>query len=339
VQKQCVAAISSGVIALRRLTVYIGEARHRDQRYPGEHEAIVGRDVWEDVQRLLDAQTRTRRVRGNATESSLLSGMLFDPAGRPLTPSYASKRGIRYRYYISNSLVTGTVSDDPTGWRLPAEPVETAARRALADLLRERATLAMMALPDDSAADHLHVRERLGSLAASAANKTGTAMRELLLAVDARFEIRDDSLSVSISPSALAEAIGVPAPSASYRLTRSDPLAIRKRGQETRLVLGEVRIGKPDPDLVRLIGNATTWMERLLSGEVASVRALARDLGQDHRAVARTLPLAFLAPDIRKAILDGTQPTGMTPSTLLRLDALPFDWRAQRSALGFPATT
>ena len=266
-------------------------------------------------------------------------GLLFDPAGRPLTPSHASKRGVRYRYYISNSLVTGIASDYPTGWRLPAEPVETAACRALADLLRERATLAMMASTDGSAADHQHVRERLGSLAASAANKTGTAIRELLLAIDVRVEIRDDSLSVSIAPSGLAAAIGVAAPSATDRLTRSVPLAIRKRGQETRLVLGEVRTRTPDADLVRLIGNAAVWMERLLSGDAASVRALARDLGQDHRAVARTLPLAFLAPDIRKAILEGTQPTGMTPSKLLRLDALPFDWRAQRSALGFPVTT
>ena len=38
------------LIALLRNPVYIGEARHRDQRYPGEHEAIVDRDVWDAVQ-------------------------------------------------------------------------------------------------------------------------------------------------------------------------------------------------------------------------------------------------------------------------------------------------
>ncbi len=105
-------------------------------------------------------------------------------------------------------------------------------------------------------------------------------------------------------------------------------------------MLGDVRTRKPEPDLVRLIANSTTWMARLLSGEVASVRALARDLGQDHRAVARTLRLAFLAPDIRKAILDGLQPTGMTPSTLLRLDALPLGWPGAAQLAGsHPRTT
>ena len=234
--------------------------------------------------------------------------------------------------------MTGIAGDDPTGWRLPAEPVETAAGRAIADLLRERATLAMMVSADGSAAEHQHVRGRLDSLAEGFPSGGGTAMREHLLAVDARIEIRDDSLSVSISPSGLAETIGVAAPSAPDRLTRSVPLAIRKRGQETRLVLGDVRTRTPDADLVRLIGNAVAWMERLLSGDAASVRALARDLAYDHRAVARTLRLAFLAPDIRKAILEGTQPTGLTPSALLRLDALPLGWPAQRSLLGFVAT-
>ena len=322
------------LIALLRNPVYIGEVRHRDRRFPGGHEAIVDRDVWEDVQRRLEAQARTRRIRGNATKPSLLSGMLFDPAGRPLTPSHASKRGVRYRYYISNSLVTGIASDDPSGWRLPAEPVETAASQALSELLQESATLAMMTSPDGSAAEHQHIRERLESLAARAANKTGGAKRERLLAIDARFEMWDDSLSASISPSLLAEAIGVSAPTAVDRLTGSVPLSIRKRGQETRIVLGDVRIRKPDADLTRLIKDSAAWFERLLSGEVASVRALARDLGRDHRAIARTLPLAFLAPDIRKAILDGTQPTEMTPSTLLRLGSLPLDWQEQRSVLG-----
>ena len=323
------------LIALLRNPVYIGEARHRGNRYPGQHEAIVDQETWEAAQALLDSQATARWVRSNAPDPSLLSGMLFDATGRPLTPSHASKRGVRYRYYISNSLVTGLVEDAPKGWRLPAEPVETAARAALAKLLSARTTLDGLVTPISSAAELQHIRQQLCELASCPDARNALARREQLLALDANVEIGDDSLTVSISASKLGEVVGVSAAFDSDRLKLSMRFAIRKRGQETRLMLGEVRELKPDPTLVRLLDDAMSWTRRLMVGEVSSVRALARDLGKDHRAVARTLPVAFLAPDIRNAILEGTQPTELTPSTFLRLGTLPLCWQAQRTLLGF----
>lgn len=86
------------------------------------------------------------------------------------------------------------------------------------------------------------------------------------------------------------------------------PLRLRKRGIETRLVLGEVTAMEPDEGLARLIADARIWARQLLVGEFASVRALAGAHGLDHRQVARALPFAFLAPDIVEAILDARQP-------------------------------
>ncbi len=63
-------------------------------------------------------------------------------------------------------------------------------------------------------------------------------------------------------------------------------------------------------------------MRRLVDGKVASIRALARDLGLDHRHVTRALPLAFLVPNIIRAILDGRQPAELTATSLKRLDPL-----------------
>lgn len=46
--------------------------------------------------------------------------------------------------------------------------------------------------------------------------------------------------------------------------------------------------------------------------------------------------LAFLAPDITAAILDGRQLMHLTAARLLREShRLPLDWREQRQALGF----
>ena len=53
--------------------------------------------------------------------------------------------------------------------------------------------------------------------------------------------------------------------------------------------------------------------------------------------LARALPLAFLAPDIIRNILDGRQPAELTVTTLKRLDPLPMRWDDQRMVIGMPS--
>lgn len=119
------------------------------------------------------------------------------------------------------------------------------------------------------------------------------------------------------------------------RLSISAPLALRKRGVETKLVIDGVVEPEPDQALTRLVADARQWMRRLAAGDAPSVRALARQAKLDHRHVARALPLAFLAPDIVGAIMEGRQPPELTISSLKRLDPFPLRWEDQRAALGF----
>ncbi len=53
------------------------------------------------------------------------------------------------------------------------------------------------------------------------------------------------------------------------------------------------------------------------------------------RAAERIARLAFLAPDIITAILEGRQPPSLTPRRLMKHAAIPLDWKDQRKALGF----
>src|SRR5262245_60319268 len=100
--------------------IYRGEITHKGQSYPGEHPAIIDQTLWDEVQAVL-AQNRVRRACGaGAKHPSLLGGLVFDASGERLTPTYAIKKGTRYRYYVSSSLVRGAKGNRADGWRIPA---------------------------------------------------------------------------------------------------------------------------------------------------------------------------------------------------------------------------
>src|SRR5439155_6642774 len=85
--------------------IYRGEIVHRGKSYPGEHEAIVDEALWNNVRAIL-AQNRVDRANGTTgNEPSLLTGILFDAQGGRMSPTHANKKGTRYRYYISRSLL------------------------------------------------------------------------------------------------------------------------------------------------------------------------------------------------------------------------------------------
>lgn len=93
--------------------------------------------------------------------------------------------------------------------------------------------------------------------------------------------------------------------------------------------LGSAEASKVDRALVRAVVLAKTWAAQLESGQVPSVKALARNNGLCHHYAARLLPLAYLAPDLADAILKGNQPRA---ATLARLSdpILPLEWAEQR---------
>ena len=73
---------------------------------------------------MLATNRMERGTRARGRHPSLLTGMVFDETGERLTPTHAVKKGTRYRYYVSTSLVTGTKRNPSGGWRIPAGNLE-----------------------------------------------------------------------------------------------------------------------------------------------------------------------------------------------------------------------
>lgn len=95
------------------------------------------------------------------------------------------------------------------------------------------------------------------------------------------------------------------------------------------------RPARHDPRLIKAIARGYLWYERIASGEITSLRAIAKELQVTERYVGRILRCAFLAPDIVKAILERRQPPQLSVEKL-RFGA-PLLWAKQRELLGFDA--
>jgi site-specific DNA recombinase len=105
--------------------LYIGEIAHRGAVYPGEHKAIVSRDIWDKVQARQQANGQARRLGVNAKTPSLLAGLLYDAEGHRFTPLHTTKKsGKRYRYYASQAVIRNGPAGKNGANRFPAHDIE-----------------------------------------------------------------------------------------------------------------------------------------------------------------------------------------------------------------------
>jgi site-specific DNA recombinase len=90
----------SHIYRLLNNPLYIGEVSHKGTRYPGEHEAIVDRALWDRVQAFLETNAH---VRGNKTRHespAMLKGLLrCGCCDSAMAPTFTNRRGRIYRYY------------------------------------------------------------------------------------------------------------------------------------------------------------------------------------------------------------------------------------------------
>ena len=150
--------------------------------------------------------------------------------------------------------------------------------------------------------------------------------------------LAEASIILELSGAGLGELFedGAGAMSSDQQLVLEAPVKLKRRGIETKLLLdGDSATGpKTDGGLLRVVGLAHRSLEDLAKARSGSIRELARRYDIDESNLSRILPLAFLAPDIVQAIVDGSQPDTLTLQRLKQLGTLPHDWEAQRIALG-----
>lgn len=310
--------------------LYRGLTVHKGKAYGGQHEAIVDAELFEAVQAKLAERTNPRTSTHAKRRVSLLAGMIRDEHGRSMSPFHTRNHGRRYSYYASNR---GDGSREQA-LRLPAGDLDASVRKALCEVLsasqflhRQHQSLdpsQLFALIDYCA--DLAERLRLMTIA---------EVRLLLSQLDLQVVVSRDSLEATIGSKFLLAHAEIET-DVDSRIMLTVPTTTGSFGHEQRLRLDPPGKGATPRDarLVELVARGFASRDQLLAMPADELAAMPFT---QHRHLERTARLAYLAPDIVRAIINGRQPKTLTARTLARLGSLPMEWAEQRAVLGFPA--
>lgn len=288
--------------------IYAGRIRHKGKMFEGQHPAIIDPARWDALQEHLSSGAAKARQSKHHRDPSPFAGKIVDEAGERLIPSHTKKGDRRYRYYISQKLVTGVTRADEKQrtWRIPALQLEG----AIANAVQRRIT---------QLSETANAQQFPGT-------ETPVPDAKQALKVVEQVRIAPGQLTVDLNAGDLHNLIGAELDCEPNDLTLDLPFTERRRGVEMKLVVGN-GTAEVDEVLFANIIRANQWYQSLKEGK--SFEAIAAEAGTSKRRVQQVIDLAFLAPDIVRDITNGTQPMGLTSDWCLRHD-LPSDWQAQR---------
>ena len=295
---------------LLRNRFYIGEVKYKGEVLPGEQPAIMDRQLFDAVQQKLTDQW-SHRNHAKTKSNHLLMGLLYDDAGHRMIPTHATKAGIRYRYYVSLPHLKGESKTTSVGSvsRIPATDIENIIVKSVNEHL--------LAQHDQPSSGRAH------------ADDLGLITEQVV-----RIDVRKDRLIVRFksagteegSHSADDQMLSIPWQKPPSRKSRQILIPVGVSRNDVRATRIERRAR-----LVNAIARGRRWLDEIVSGSVTDVQPIAARQKCSARQVNLTISLAFLAPDLVKAAVEGRLPRGIGVE---RLRDAPAEWSRQFEALG-----
>jgi site-specific DNA recombinase len=295
---------------LLRNRFYIGEVKYKSEILPGEQPAIMDRELFDAVQQKLTDQW-SHRNHAKSKSDHLLTGLLFDDAGHRMIPTHATKAGIRYRYYVSMPHLKGeskTVSVGSVS-RIPATDIE--------DIIVKSVNEHLVAQHDRPSSSSAHADDR------------SVIIAERVVRIDVhkdRLIVRFKSAGTEESHSTDGQLLSIPWQKPPSRKSRQILIPLGVPRNEVRPTRIERRAR-----LVNAIARGRRWLDEIVSGSAANIEQIATRQKCSVRQVNMSISLAFLAPDLVKAAVEGRLPRGIGVE---RLRDAPPEWSRQFEALG-----
>ncbi|MEO6360746.1 MAG: recombinase family protein [Sphingomicrobium sp.] len=118
--------------------LYVGEIAHKGKLHCGDHDALIGRQLFDEVQHLIASNRNARKERSTRAAECQLAGLVFERDTEPLTTSFSYGRGGRmYRYYVSSGLLPSATTSETLSRdrRVPSAPLEHLVLSSVQELL------------------------------------------------------------------------------------------------------------------------------------------------------------------------------------------------------------
>jgi site-specific DNA recombinase len=223
-----------------------------------------------------------------------------------MTPSHVRNGGIKYRYYLSSPLLHGQPGRVGSVRRVPAAEIEALVGQA--------------------------VRKHLGDPASG-------SDRNLISSHVVRVEVQADQLAVELKAAkrgrihhesaeqgAQCTVLCIPWRKTPSKRCREIIVPRSPAPQDARPIRAETRA-----KLVASIARSRRWLDDIMTGAVTSIEQIAARENCSVRQVNMTISLAFLAPNLVQAAVEGRLPRGIG---VARLRDAPAEWSRQYAMLG-----
>lgn len=282
---------------------YIGDIAYRGEIHPGEHEPILDRAVFKEVQAKLLSNNVARglKLKGSL---SLLAGRIYDDRGNRMLPSHTVKNGVRYRYYVSSAIQQKRDGDVGSVSRVPAPEIEDLVVKAIREFFEKN----------------------IGSTQTSQDGCLARLQRVVITPTGIKLHLTDLELSAAPGP----DTSDGPSSNASDREPAivSVPWEPQKFIAVKGVILDQQESAptlKPESReaILTAIAKARQWIDDLTQDK-ASIASIAKREGKIERHIRLLLPLAFVSPAMVMAIANGSAPTRLTVTGLAK--RVPLSW-------------
>jgi hypothetical protein len=231
---------------------------------------------------------------------------------------------MRYHYYASHPLITKDQTERSGGLRIPAGEIEHFVTSRVRQWLVDPGSVYKAIRPADPSVQRRLVA-RTAEIGKSWPNLPGPRQHALLTTLIERIDVGANQIDIRVRPirlGVLLDVAATPLPNAAEDETQilSVPVRLRRSGREIKMLIDGAdpfAIAKPDERLIKLLIRARRFNTVVVSSDSLPFAALAKREGVSPSYFTRPVRLSLLAPDITQAILEGRQPSDMTPNKLL----------------------
>lgn len=327
-------AFSRGALyTILKNSLYRGLVHHKGIYHPGQHEAIISQELWDQVQAKLESNRQIKRLGSRAMHASLLAGMVRNDQGKALTPTHTTKSSKRYRYYIIRPTPG---SPDQQRLCIPAHDLERIIELELFSVLSSKDLDAQLDVHTSEIGKQ--IRRSAQKLITEWPGLTLDRKRDFLIGFGTKVEVATSAVILTITATGLKNRLFGLKTSTSPtggeltdRIVKTIEASLFRYAGETRILedtpANHENATAPARELLlKKIAQGRQWTTELTTG-TKSLLEIARREKCAESYIYDVLRLSCLSPKLVQQLVSGRSTRHLGMETFK--ETFPIDWTAQ----------